>query len=727
MYLKQLRQAWNNLSFRNKLSLLLVGGAILPTLFATQGIVSVAEIKFVQNFKGKLRSQLNTLEINLADAKKDIAVEAETLASFVGSQGGVLTDSQQIEALRNLLSSYVRRNADRSFYLIADTRGRTVAQYIQVVKDNFSTYPLLDENKLTKTEFIPVSLPTGINLEDIPIVKDALTSQRSLSGVELLKNEWLRRLGLDKQANIGIREQKTDGLPEAKQPFAVGTYDIDNGKAGLAIVAVHPIEVGGKLVGTAIVGTLLNRNYGIVDRLKQEFGVPTATIFARDWRVTTNVPYTDERTRAIGTRVSREVATKVLNQKEAFLGSANIIGIDYFTGYSPIYDHQKEINSTTAQPVGIAYVGEPQTELQNILTMLRLVGLAFGGVIAILAGVIAVPIAETISKPLHRLANSAKKVGAGDLTTPVPIADTQDEIGTLLASFQNMAENLNSLIHQVQESAVQITVAAGEIAASGNQLEATMSQQVASTDRVTATAKQIVVTSENLVKTMDEVGNNSQTTAKAAGDSKKDLMQMESTMFELVEATDNISTKLGAIKEKAININGIVTTIAKVADQTNLLSLNAAIEAEKAGQYGAGFAVVAREIRRLADQTAVAALEIENMVKQMQAAVSSGVSEMDKFTGQVKRSVVVVQDIGTKLEAIIQQVQALTPRFQAVSNSVNTQSQGAEQISTAMVQLSQASSETANSLSEINGSIGQLKDAAQSLRQEISRFKVARK
>ena len=107
------------------------------------------------------------------------------------------------------------------------------------------------------------------------------------------------------------------------------------------------------------------------------------------------------------------------------------------------------------------------------------------------------------------------------------------------------------------------------------------------------------------------------------------------------------------------NINLVVTTITKVADQTNLLSINAAIEAEKAGEYGLGFLVVAREIRRLADQTAVATLDIERMVKEMQYSVSAGVMEMDKFSEQVRQVVSEVGTIGGQLGQIITSVQGL--------------------------------------------------------------------
>ncbi|MDB9514920.1 methyl-accepting chemotaxis protein [Kamptonema animale CS-326] len=288
----------------------------------------------------------------------------------------------------------------------------------------------------------------------------------------------------------------------------------------------------------------------------------------------------------------------------------------------------------------------------------------------------------------------------------------------------NLAKNLSALIQQVQQAGIKITSSSTQIAASGKELEATMTEQAASTNEIAATIKEIAATSSQLVKTMDEVEYTSQATAQGTVNSQKELIQMEKTMRILAEATNTISSKLGTISDKANNINSIVTTITKVADQTNLLSLNAAIEAEKAGEYGTGFAVVAREIRRLADQTAVATLDIENTVKEMQSSVSTGVMEMDKFTKDVERGVEDVRNIGTNLESIIGQVQTLTPRFQQVSTSMEGQSEGANQISEGMVQLSEASSQTTQSLREINSAIADLNETAQGLRQRVSGFNV---
>ena len=165
-------------------------------------------------------------------------------------------------------------------------------------------------------------------------------------------------------------------------------------------------------------------------------------------------------------------------------------------------------------------------------------------------------------------------------------------------------------------------------------------------------------------------------------------------------------------------------TIVKVADQTNLLSLNAAIEAEKAGEYGRGFAVVATEVRRLADQTAIATYDIEQMVREIQSAVSAGVMGMDKFSEDVRSGIAEVQQISEQLSQIIQQVQALAPRVQMVNEGMHAQATGAEQINLALSQLSEASSQTVESLRQTSLSIDELNLIANGLRNGVTRFKV---
>jgi methyl-accepting chemotaxis protein WspA len=189
-------------------------------------------------------------------------------------------------------------------------------------------------------------------------------------------------------------------------------------------------------------------------------------------------------------------------------------------------------------------------------------------------------------------------------------------------------------------------------------------------------------------------------------------------------AAGSINAKLAVLNEKAGGINQVVTTITKVADQTNLLSLNAAIEAEKAGEYGRGFAVVATEIRRLADQTAVATYDIAQMVKEIQSAVSAGVMGMDKFSEEVRLGMEKIQTVGDQLSQIIQQVQALAPRIESVNEGMQAQATGAEQISEALSQLTEAAQQTAESLGQSGLAIDQLNQVSNGLRAGVARFKL---
>ncbi len=290
--------------------------------------------------------------------------------------------------------------------------------------------------------------------------------------------------------------------------------------------------------------------------------------------------------------------------------------------------------------------------------------------------------------------------------------------------LSRMAGDLSTLINQARVSGVQVNTSVTEIAATAKEQQATASEIAATTTEIGATAKEISATSRDLVKTMTEVASGAEQSATLAGSGQTGLGRMEETMRQMTEAASSINAKLATLNEKAGNINQVVTTITRVADQTNLLSLNAAIEAEKAGEYGRGFAVVATEIRRLADQTAVATYDIEQMVKEMQSAVSAGVMSMDKFSEEVRRGVEDVRQVGGQLSQIIQHVQTMTPRFELVSEGMQAQATGAQQISEALSQLSEAAQQTVETLRQSGLAIDQLNETAQGLKTGIERINI---
>ena len=332
-------------------------------------------------------------------------------------------------------------------------------------------------------------------------------------------------------------------------------------------------------------------------------------------------------------------------------------------------------------------------------------------------------VSRSISRPIQDAARVAERVAAGDLTAHVAVK-TKGETGKLLLAIGTMTEYLRSLIGGIQRSSVALMSTATEIAATSRQQEQTVNDYGSSTNQAVVAVQQISATSQELLKTMDEVSAVAVQTAEMAAAGRNSLSGMDRTMQLLADSTGSIASKLSVISERAGNINLVVTTITKVADQTNLLSINAAIEAEKAGEYGLGFLVVAREIRRLADQTAVATLDIERMVKEMQYSVSAGVMEMDKFSDQVRHGVGEVRNISEQLGHIIADVQSLSERFEQVNDGMRAQSQGANQIREAMVRLNDAANQTALSLREFNKANDHLREAVGELKEEVSRFKL---
>ncbi|MEK2609787.1 methyl-accepting chemotaxis protein [Pseudomonas shirazensis] len=341
----------------------------------------------------------------------------------------------------------------------------------------------------------------------------------------------------------------------------------------------------------------------------------------------------------------------------------------------------------------------------------------------IAAGICGLLLMRAITTPMQGIVHALDKLRSGDLSMRLDL-DRKDEFGAIETGFNEMAESLASLVAQAQRSSVQVTTSVTEIAATSKQQQATATETAATTTEIGATSREIAATSRDLVRTMTEVTSAADQASILAGSGQQGLARMEETMHQVMGAADLVNAKLSILNEKASNINQVVVTIVKVADQTNLLSLNAAIEAEKAGEYGRGFAVVATEVRRLADQTAVATYDIEQMVREIQSSVSAGVMGMDKFSEEVRRGMFEVQQVGEQLSQIIHQVQALAPRVLMVNDGMQAQATGAEQINQALSQLSDASTQTVESLRQASFAIDELSQVAAGLRGGVSRFKV---
>jgi methyl-accepting chemotaxis protein WspA len=415
------------------------------------------------------------------------------------------------------------------------------------------------------------------------------------------------------------------------------------------------------------------------------------------------------------TRTLGDFHRQVLDMAETDSASAVML---YVKDYPDIRDKRSKLFADLTYEI---------ERVRNVEAMrgqtLALVGLTPFAIILLAIPIVGRVHSATVAQPLNRLVAALERMRQGDFTERLAL-ERRDEFGVLGTGLNRLADDLSALVGQVQRSGIQVNTTTTEIAATAREQQSTAHEIAATTAEIGATSKEISATSKELVKTMNEVNQVAEQTADLAGSGHASLARMETTMRQIMDASGSITAKLSVLSEKTSNIYSVVTTITKVADQTNLLSLNAAIEAEKAGEYGLGFAVVAMEIRRLADQTAVATYDIEKMVKEMQSAVAAGVMGMDKFSEEARRGVEEVRQVSTHLAQIIHQVQTLTPRFQTVNEGMHAQATGAQQISDTLTQLSEAAQQTAESLRQSNLAIEQLNGAARGLQTSVARFKL---
>jgi len=371
---------------------------------------------------------------------------------------------------------------------------------------------------------------------------------------------------------------------------------------------------------------------------------------------------------------------------------------------------------------------------EALLMSLFCVGLA-AGVVVIVTG--------NITRPLNRVVNLTTDIATGKVKEAFDrlkggefrefISDedgggharTRDEICKLIGSVSTMTESLNGLLVKVIQACNQVAGSATQMAAAVREVEASVSEQAASTNQVSATSKEIYATVQDLARTMASVTKMASDAANTASGGVNNLNGIRSAIDGLIRSSEAMARTFESINEKTANIDKVITTITKVANRTNLLSLNAAIEAEKAGGKAGGFSVVALEMRRLADQTAVAALDIEKQIREMQQTVREGVSSVESHAQQTQASSTAVTELSSGLGQVIEGTTKLGPQFEAVNSAMQMQSQGAGQIAEAMVNLREAASQTKASLAEFREVAEDLHNAVGELQGEVGRFSTA--
>jgi len=353
---------------------------------------------------------------------------------------------------------------------------------------------------------------------------------------------------------------------------------------------------------------------------------------------------------------------------------------------------------------------------------LALAALLATALVGLPAAVVAAGIGRSVDQPLAEAVAAAESITAGDLGREV-ILGGRNGPGRLLAAFVAMQHTLRELVGKISASARRLASIEHDTAAALARQERSVAGFSGATHEISTATAEISATSEQLLEATGSVAQIAREAAGVADEGRGGLASMTASMQQLDEAMNVFTRKLSTISQRASGITSVVTTIAKVAEQTNLLSVNATIEAEKAGESGRGFRIVAQEIRRLADQTALATKDIERMVRDMQAAVAGGTMEMDRFRNEVSGRIAEVAEVSEKLGRIIAPVQSVTNALEQVHEGMEAQSEGARQIRDAMESLRGDAAETASSLTVFSTSLGELRAATGELAAEAERFR----
>ena len=359
-------------------------------------------------------------------------------------------------------------------------------------------------------------------------------------------------------------------------------------------------------------------------------------------------------------------------------------------------------------------------ELRNKSVMMLEVGVVIAFIVAILLGIF---ITRMITRPLAVAVVSAQRIAGGDLTQPI-VSTSSDEAGLLLDALSNMQDGLKSTIQQIASASDQLASAAEELSAVTNESTRGLTRQ---NDEIQQAATAV----NQMTAAVEEVARNAVSTSEASKTATEDAVdgrgQVDHTVkgittmvHEITESTEAVSELAGHVRE----ISKVLDVIRSIAEQTNLLALNAAIEAARAGEQGRGFAVVADEVRALAHRTQASTVEIEGMISTVQSGADGAVAAMGKSLSLATHTQEQALRAGSALEKITQGVATINERNLVIASASEEQAQVAREVDRNLLNIQDLSTQSAAGADQTNASSQELSRLATSFNAMVAKFKL---
>ncbi len=391
-----------------------------------------------------------------------------------------------------------------------------------------------------------------------------------------------------------------------------------------------------------------------------------------------------------------------------------------------------------SKTVGIAYPGSmgnlpdlewkvlaavPSAEillLPNIFGTLGLIAL----VVAALVFALSIILATRISGPIAAIAGVIRKVAAGDLTVATPNIVRSDEIGDLVAAFEELRKGFRIQINRVMQTVNTLASSSAEMVSTAAQVASSSTQTSSALTEVATTLEEVKQSAKVASGKAGSVAHDSQQSVRVAESGKESTQRTIEKINLIKDQMESISETVVSLSEHSQQISAIIATVQDIADQSNILSVNASIEAARAGDYGKGFAVVAQEIKSLADQSRQATEQVRSILEDTQKRVGAVVMAAEQGGKAVEYGVTASVQSGEVIGKLSGTVLSSSQAVTVIQASIEQQSVGVDQISTAMVSVDEAMRQIKDSTVQLETAAKRLDDLGGDLKNSIEHYKL---
>ncbi|MEM6458782.1 MAG: methyl-accepting chemotaxis protein [Planctomycetota bacterium] len=345
--------------------------------------------------------------------------------------------------------------------------------------------------------------------------------------------------------------------------------------------------------------------------------------------------------------------------------------------------------------------------------------------LAVLIGVAAcLLVTRVIVGPVRRFVRELGHIGEGDLTRRIDVKQN-DEIGEMGRGIDQMVATMSGVIHEVQQASQEVASAATEISATSEEMAASMTHQTEQVGEISQAVEEMNTAVTDVARKAADASASATSAGEAAKTGGGVVHRTVDGMNAISQAVTDSARSVEDLGKRSEQIGQIIEVINDIADQTNLLALNAAIEAARAGEHGRGFAVVADEVRKLADRTTQATDEIAQSIQAIQGDTQQAVQRMNAGSAQVGEGVESAREAGRSLDLIVSAADEVTAMIHAIAAATEEQSATTEQITRNVDTTTAAVREAADGAAQSSMAVASLSEKAESLQQLIGRFKLA--